>query len=381
MSERNTKVPQTLRSIHAVLLFFAVLLSCPLSAADVDNDGLDDAWETANGYSTLLFTRIVHVDAVNGSDSTGDGLTATTALQSIGAALSQNLSSGNENVVLVAPGTYSGASNRELDFNGKDIWLRSSAGASQTVVDLEGAGRFLSLTHGETTCSRLEGFTVRNGYKASQGTAVHLYGASLTIRDCVFEDNKSGRKVVYVFGDWIDVWWEDANSTAAVYAEGAPVLISGTVFRRNYSAGTMNSWMLYDNAGALILADADGSVVEGCLFAGNEGKGAGAVAMYETEAVLRNCRFVRNVSSYQGGAVSASTAWTMGGGGGRAGRGHRLHCRDRLDESGCGGTARGGDFSDSRRAGGKASAADAGVWPCGRRLFRIGTSCDSKCVR
>ena len=49
-------------------------------AADVDGDGLDDAWESANGYSVLLKTHIVHVDAVNGDDVTGDGVTAATAL-------------------------------------------------------------------------------------------------------------------------------------------------------------------------------------------------------------------------------------------------------------------------------------------------------------
>ena len=49
------------------------MLATPsLNAADLDNDGLDDAWETANGYNTSLYTRIVHVDAVNGDDAAGD---------------------------------------------------------------------------------------------------------------------------------------------------------------------------------------------------------------------------------------------------------------------------------------------------------------------
>ena len=160
--------------VYSFLLLLALSGLRPLHATDLDSDGLDDAWETSHGYNTLLYTRIVYVDAADGSDSTGDGLSASTAFQTIGKALSQSFTAGDENVVLVAPGTYSGSLNRNLDFNGTDIWLRSSEGAASTVIDLEGAGRILSLTHGETLSSRLEGFTVRNGYMASYGTAVHL---------------------------------------------------------------------------------------------------------------------------------------------------------------------------------------------------------------
>ena len=42
-------------------------------------------------------------------------------------------------IVQVAPGTYSGAGNRDIDFLGKAISLRSEEGAEATVVDCEGA--------------------------------------------------------------------------------------------------------------------------------------------------------------------------------------------------------------------------------------------------
>ena len=53
----------------AFSLLFLVMLSFPsfpFRAADTDGDGLDDAWEAAQGYSTSLYTRIVYVDAVHG---------------------------------------------------------------------------------------------------------------------------------------------------------------------------------------------------------------------------------------------------------------------------------------------------------------------------
>jgi predicted outer membrane repeat protein len=293
------------------LLVF-LLVSSFLCAADLDGDGLDDAWESANGCDPSTVTRVVYVDAVNGDDGTGDGVSAATALKSLGAALGMEFSEGGEVVVLVAPGTYCGAGNRELDFGGRDIRLRSLGGASQTVVDLEGAGRFLSLTGGETLSSVLEGFTVRNGYRASNGTAVHLSNSSLTIRDCVFEDNRSGKKVEYDYGTWTYVQLMDAQSTAAVYAEGASVRISGTVFRRNASAETMYSSMGPDNAGALLLSNADGSIVEECQFLGNSGHGGGAVALHGTDVTFRGCTFYRNISLYYGGGLSAFQARNSG---------------------------------------------------------------------
>ena len=173
MKTQKTNCMMYLRSTSMayclLCVFWTMLMMACLNAADLDNDGLDDAWETANGYSAMLYIRIVYVDAVYGDDTTGDGLTSATALQSLGAALAQNFTSGDENVVLVAPGTYSGSANRELDFGGIDIWLRSSGGASQAVIDLGGAGRLLTLTHGETSTSRLEGFWGRARLQACRG--------------------------------------------------------------------------------------------------------------------------------------------------------------------------------------------------------------------
>ncbi len=136
MHLRNTSMTYCLFCVFGTMLMMACL-----NAADLDNDGLDDAWETANGYNTQLYTRIVYVDVVNGDDMTGDGLTAATALQSIGAALALNFTSGDENVVLVAPGIYSGSTNREMDFGGIDIWLRSSGGGDAALQPVVAEGR------------------------------------------------------------------------------------------------------------------------------------------------------------------------------------------------------------------------------------------------
>jgi hypothetical protein len=149
------------------------LLGTDLFQADTDGDGIADAAEIAQGFDPLLPTRKVYVDAADGDDA-GGGLSAATAKRTLAAAVAAAKRAGFENVVAVAPGTYRGAGNRGLDFDGFDIKLVGTAGAAQTIVDLEGAGPFLSLSHAETLASRLEGLAVRNGYAASGGIAVHL---------------------------------------------------------------------------------------------------------------------------------------------------------------------------------------------------------------
>lgn len=81
---RRTIVSGRARMAQILLgLAATILIGANAMAADLDQDGLDDAWETANGYNTLLYTRIVHVNTVGGNDATGDGLTAATALKTL----------------------------------------------------------------------------------------------------------------------------------------------------------------------------------------------------------------------------------------------------------------------------------------------------------
>ena len=87
--------------------------------------------------------------------------------------------------VLVAPGTYF----ERIDFIGKSITVRSEQGAAQTTIDGSNAGSpVVTLENGETTLSRLIGFTIQNG-GPSLGAGVMLLGASATITGNIFRDN------------------------------------------------------------------------------------------------------------------------------------------------------------------------------------------------
>src|SRR5262245_38602396 len=65
--------------------------------------------------------------------------------------------------VLVAPGTYVGAGNKDIEFHSERIILRSEAGPGATIIDCQGSGRGILIHAGEDSTARVEGFTVRNG--------------------------------------------------------------------------------------------------------------------------------------------------------------------------------------------------------------------------
>ena len=89
-------------------------------------------------------------------------------------------------VVLIAPGTYRGQGNRNLELRGLDITVTSSGGAEATAIDCEYAGRGFFLHEGETRDARIEGLTIRRGhaltgYFSGTGGGILIAGSSPTL--------------------------------------------------------------------------------------------------------------------------------------------------------------------------------------------------------
>jgi hypothetical protein len=111
-------------------------------------------------------------------DGTGDAFTIQAGIDL----------AGNGDVVIVAPGTYSGTGNYNVTFNGKNITVMSQAGPFDTVIDCQTLGQAFQFTGGESYDATLEGFTIKNG-NGSFGGAIYCDGASPTIRYNLFCDN------------------------------------------------------------------------------------------------------------------------------------------------------------------------------------------------
>ncbi len=115
-------------------------------------------------------------------------LEVPTAYSNIQAALDAAI--GGDTVV-VMPGTYSGSGNRDLDFNGKWVYLRGEGGFQSVTINLGGLGRFVHFQDEETPGAVVDGFTIQNGNSA-EGGAIFIENFSCpSIRNCYFESNNA----------------------------------------------------------------------------------------------------------------------------------------------------------------------------------------------
>jgi len=69
----------------------------------------------------------------------------------------------NGDTVLVAADTYTGDGNKNLDFGGKAITVRSENGPETCIIDCEGSGRGFHFHSGENPNSVVDGFKIING--------------------------------------------------------------------------------------------------------------------------------------------------------------------------------------------------------------------------
>ena len=144
-----------------------------------------------------------YVDALNGDDD-NDGLSPETAFATIQKSID---SAVNGDTILVAPGTYTGPGNRDIDFYGLAITVRSESGPENCIIDCNGSDanphRGFYFHSDEDANSILAGFTITNGYglkdrkfaglMRSVGGAIFCDASSPTIANCIISGNSAER--------------------------------------------------------------------------------------------------------------------------------------------------------------------------------------------
>lgn len=251
-------------------------------------------------------------------DGTGDFSAIQPALDACGVC----------DTVLVGPGTYTGAENRDLDFNGVDLVLLSELGRDQTVIDCEELGRGFYLHLGETIAATIAGFTVRNALVDGNGAGFLCYGAGCSLRDVMFEhcygSHGGGGGVSSGALEIINCGFVDChglgNAGALRVATNSAVSIRDTRFESN-SAGiggalhvTFSSLSIADctfdsnldagGGGAISLELNSSASITGSTFFGNHGSDGGAISLDRTpEVTVSDCWFEGNSAGNKGGAI------------------------------------------------------------------------------
>ncbi len=234
--------------------------------------------------------------------------------------------------VLVLPGVYTEA----IDTLGKRIALRSTEGATATIIDATGTGRTTIICqNAEGTDTLIEGFTITGGvgtytgFGPLYGGGVFCYGASPRISDCVIADNHAGVGGGYC-GYGASPLFSDCTfdgNTALLwggavlnYFESAATF-DRCVFRNNFASegpggvgdnGTSNSTLInclfIGNASTYDAAygNQGGSAhVVGCVFVGNTGA---AICTVGPGIPLIACTLTGNITSDSAGIVILSSA-------------------------------------------------------------------------
>ncbi len=98
--------------------------------------------------------------------------------------------SNGHDVIIVRDGVYTGDNNRNIDFGGKPLTVRSENGPLHTMIDCGGSGRAFYLADTASSGSVIEGFTITNGSTTGSGGGIYSE-AIVTIRNCRIIENSA----------------------------------------------------------------------------------------------------------------------------------------------------------------------------------------------
>lgn len=165
----------------------------------------------------------------------------------------------NFDTVLVAGGTYTGDGNRDLDFDGKSVVLRSENGPSVTTIDCGGTAsephQALRFHNGEDSMSVVNGFTITNGYWYDggwpyyDGGIVQCSSSAPAIVNCVITGNTGNAVYSYHifspslnYGVLLDSCLISNNDGLGISINDGAIRVRRSVISQNDSGGVQTWW-------------------------------------------------------------------------------------------------------------------------------------------
>jgi hypothetical protein len=223
--------------------------------------------------------------------------------------------------VLVTYDTYTGPENKNLDFQGKAIHVKTIPETHRSVIDLENNGRAVNFNDGEGLDSVFEGFSIRNGRAtvdlvgSNRGGGIYVNLASPTIRnveirDCFAETYGGGIAVNGGHPQIIDcdiAYCDAGDPTSPSYAGGgglslygSRVLVRGCRIEHNYG-----------NLGGGIKMSGGGHMIEDTMIIYNEavrGGGVGVISSVRGTDQIKDDTTIQYNEAVRGGGVYLGNA-------------------------------------------------------------------------
>ncbi len=217
-------------------------------------------------------------------------------------------------IVELTSGTFTGEGNRDLDFGGKALIVRSQDGDPQLcILDCEGSfaepHRGFTFRNGEDTTAVVSGLTMTMGV-GLLGESNHYYGGALycegsspKIHNCIVDRNYAtmggGLYCTATCSVLVSECTFTRNSDSAVSCRYGPTpTFRDCVFSENWCDGT---------GGAVFALEAVLRLV-GCRFAGNlASSDGGGIFLWRSGSTLVDCIFEYNEAFWWGGGLNADS--------------------------------------------------------------------------
>lgn len=230
----------------------------------------------------LVYEAIWYVDDTGGNDANG-GTSWADAFATIQAGLDEAaIVTGDYDLVLVADGTYTGVDNRNLDFAGEDIYLKTEDYYSTAtwIIDCEDTNntRGLLFNDAEGSDSVVDGFTIQNG-RFNPGGGISCIGASPTIKNCTIDSNRS------------TAGGGDRGGGIALN-NASPMIINCTISNNNTGGGGG------DNGGGIYCINGSDPTITDCAITGNTAGGdGGGIYCDNSSPTIVNCAIENNTTA------------------------------------------------------------------------------------
>ncbi len=196
--------------------------------------------------------------------------------------------------IIVLDGTYIGTGNRDIDFSGKAITVRSENGPENCIIDCQGTGaethRGFRFHSGEDETSVLDGFTITGGYFLRNiGGAIRCDGSSPTITNNIITHNVaeegggifciSGSSPMIAHNRISDNWTSDGGGGIEC-AHSSPTIVNN-IITNNYDGG-------------IYIMNSGSPTVAGNLIVGNTGYGGIYLYWGDVAATIKDNTIVGN---------------------------------------------------------------------------------------
>jgi parallel beta-helix repeat protein len=227
-------------------------------------------------------------------------------------------SNGDE--IVVTDGIYKGDGNKNLDFLGKAITVRSENDPEHCIIDCENDGRGFYFHNGEDNTSVLKGFTIRNGYvdgswPQNSGGGIFCDSSSPTITDNIIIKNSalySGGGIICFESSSPIIQNNTITENTAFLGGGVYCFRSSPMITNNNI--TLNS--TDSHGGGISCSDYSTPIIQNNVIIGNKGRittgtGGGVECYHYASPTIINNIIAQNSAGNGGGMFCFDSSYPI----------------------------------------------------------------------